>query len=176
MPARTLVPFRGTSTHGAWKSLHSEPNEQLGDGDPLASENRTDKIDINGFIFIHGHNVRCWKRPWHSHEAPSIEQQFLLQYSIPSERHRRLVPAPNHPTPVPVAPFSATGGADWPTLPRSQREKAQPTTSLQHRRLVPPTIPKSMARLSHKPRLLTVKRRCVAERPWLTAVRVVIEA
>jgi hypothetical protein len=112
--------------------------------------------------------------------APSIEQQFLqystVQYSI--REAQAACPCTKSPhSRARCTIFSDWGGADWPTLPRSQREKAQPTTSLHHRRLAPPpTTPKSMARLSHKPRLLTVKRRCVAERPWLSAVRVVIEA
>ena len=80
-------------------SLHSDPNEQLGMETPLASENRTDRIDINGLIFTHGHNVRRWKRPWHPPGGPEhrAAASGTVQYSLPSAREAQ---APSHSLPV----------------------------------------------------------------------------
>jgi hypothetical protein len=100
-------------------------------------------------------------------EAPSIEQQLLVLYSLPSAREAHAAcPCVKSSHSLPVAAlrrctiFKRTGRADWPTLPRSQRGKAQPTTSSST-----DGSSLSMARLSHKPHLLTVKRRRVAELP-----------
>jgi hypothetical protein len=176
MPARTLVLSRGPSAQCHTKqemSLHFTPTQtNSSEWRPLwhLRIEQTESISTASYSHM---DITCavGNVLGIPPEAPSIEQQFLVLYSTVqssiSPRGTGTIPLPARCGVAALHHFQRTGRADWPTLPRPQREKAQPTTSssTDGSSPLPPTIPKSMARLSHKPHLLTVKRRRVAELP-----------
>jgi len=187
-PVQGSIHTRSKRCH--FTSLHFTPTQtnssEWSIGDPLASENRTHTIDINGFIFIHGQNVRRWKRPWHPPGGPEhrAAASGTVLYSLPSAREAQAAcPCAESSHSLPVAAlrrctiFNGLGELIGPpSRGHSEKGHSQPHRPALTARPLPPRFQRvwqgcRTSRTSSQSNVAASQNF-----PWLSTVRVVIEA